>query len=484
MAIAISEEHLALEQTARRFVASRCPPAVPRAVLETEAEELPPFWTELAGLGWLGLHLPEAAGGQGYGLAELAVVVEELGRAVAPGPFVPTVLAAAAIAAGGGADDLLARIASGAAVATVALSGSELAGSGDTVSGTVGPLLCGTLADLIVAPARWDGDERWCVVERSGWAATAVPSLDPTRRLSTVAIEGARARVLPALTPGRVDALAAAVFAAECAGGAGWCLDTAAEYAKVRHQFGRPIGQFQAVKHKCSDMLVATEQARSVAWDAAAAVDGAALPSEAELAAFVAGALAPDVFVRVAKDCIQILGGIGFTWEHDAHLYLRRATSVRQLLGNGSSWRRRVAAAALAGARRTLQVELPPEAERFRTEVRAFAESVAGLTREEQRAGIVDAGYFVPHWAPPWGRSAGAVEQLVIDEELARAKLRRPNIAVGAWAAPTIAAHGTVAQQERWVRPTLVGEITWCQLFSEPGAGSDLAALTTTGTRT
>jgi alkylation response protein AidB-like acyl-CoA dehydrogenase len=186
----------------------------------------------------------------------------------------------------------------------------------------------------------------------------------------------------------------------------------------------------------------------------------------------------------VAKDCIQVLGGIGFTWEHDAHLYLRRALALRQLFGGPSPWRQATARAALAGVRRPLTLELPPEAEAFREEVRAFADEVGPLPREAQRPRVVEAGYFVPHWAPPWGRDAGAVEQLVIDEELRRARIRVPHLAVGAWAAPTIAAHGTPEQQERWVRPTLLGEITWCQLFSEPEAGSDLAALTTKATRT
>ncbi|MEQ1788286.1 MAG: acyl-CoA dehydrogenase family protein, partial [Acidimicrobiales bacterium] len=185
----------------------------------------------------------------------------------------------------------------------------------------------------------------------------------------------------------------------------------------------------------------------------------------------------------VAKDCIQVLGGIGFTWEHDAHLYLRRAMAMRQLGGSLAHWRARVAGAALAGTRRHLTLALPPGAEAFRDEVRAFATEVGSLPKEEHRARVAEAGYLVPHWSPPWGRDAGAVEQLVIDEELRAARIRVPHLQVGAWAAPTIAAHGTIEQQERWVRPTLLGEIAWCQLFSEPEAGSDLAALTTRGTR-
>jgi alkylation response protein AidB-like acyl-CoA dehydrogenase len=481
MGIAISEDHLALEETARRFVTSRCPPSVPRAVLETAKEEMPPFWSELAALGWLGLHVAEAHGGQGFGLVELAVVVEELGRAVAPGPFVPSVLAAGLLA---DAPDLLPGVVDGRSVATVAFAGAPLALVDGKVTGSTDAVLCGAVADLVVVAVDCAGTERWCVLERPAFVADEVGSLDPTRRLATVTVAPtvvAEDRWLPSVTRERVEELATILFAAECAGGAGWCLDTAAEYAKVRQQFGRPIGQFQAVKHRCADMLVAVEQARGAAWDAAVATGVA--PDEAGLAAAVAAALAPEVFVRAAKDCIQVLGGIGFTWEHDAHLYLRRAAAVRQLLGGGAKWRRRVAASALAGARRRLRVELPPDAERVRAEVRAFADSVAGLPADEQRARVVDGGYFVPHWSPPWGRDAGAVEQLVIDEEFRRAKIRRPNLAVGAWAAPTIASHGSVEQQERWVRPTLLGTITWCQLFSEPGAGSDLASLTTTATR-
>jgi len=462
--IAISEDHLALEETVRRFVTARCPGRVPRAVLETPAEELPPFWDSLASLGWLGLHLPESVGGQGYGLAEAAVVIEGMGWACAPGPLLPTIWASAVIAAGGGPASLIADLASGASVGAVVVDGLAL---------------CGGIADVVVASV----GGVWVAASRDVFSAAPVSSLDPTRRLARVAVTGRGFDLacveLVGVDDALVASLGAVLFAAECAGGAAWCMETAAEYAKVREQFGRPIGQFQAVKHKCADMLVAVEQARGVAWDAAAAWDA----SVGVLPAAVAGAIAPELFAKVAKDCIQVLGGIGFTWEHDAHMYLRRAVAVRQLVGGTSRWRREAAALALGGARRGMSLELPESAEAIRVSVREFAESIAGLERAGQRERVVDGGYFVPHWAPPWGRSAGAVEQLVIEEELRRARIRRPNLAVGAWAAPTIAAHGTIEQQERWVRPTLLGTISWCQLFSEPGAGSDLAALSTSATR-
>jgi alkylation response protein AidB-like acyl-CoA dehydrogenase len=404
-------------------------------------------------------------------------------------------LAAAVIVAGDGDNEVLASLASGRAIGTVALGhpldGRSQRDASVTVSGSLRPVMAGALADVVVAPVAVDGEERWYVLAGVAIQASPIESLDATRRLGEVCVSEMvvpESALLWGVARDGVRAITAALVAADCSGGAGWCVDAAAEHASTRKQFGRPIGQFQAVKHRCADMLVALEQARAVAWDAAAAVDAAARGSvdEAELAlaTSVAGAVAPDAFTGIAKDCIQVLGGIGFTWEHDAHLYLKRAVSLRQLLGGPSSFRRAVAMAATNGVRRRLAVDLPPEAEPLRDEVRAFATAVASAPKEERRRRLADAGYVMAHWPAPWGRDAGAVEQLVIEEELRAAHVRLPNLAVGAWAGATIAAHGTPEQQERWAGPTLRGEIAWCQLFSEPDAGSDLAALRTTGTRT
>jgi alkylation response protein AidB-like acyl-CoA dehydrogenase len=270
-----------------------------------------------------------------------------------------------------------------------------------------------------------------------------------------------------------VEHRAATLFAAEAAGIARWCLDTAVDYAKIREQFDRPIGSFQAVKHLCAEMLCRAEQAAALAWDAARAPDSLSAPA--------AAALALDAAVDNAKDCIQILGGIGFTWEHDAHLYLRRALANRQLLGGGARWRRRVADLALAGERRGLGVMTDdPEA---RAAARALAHDLGGLSTQEQRKRLADSGYLTPHWPRPYGLAASPRAQLVIDEELTNAGIRRPDLVIGAWAVPTILTHGTAEQQERFVPPTLRGELDWCQLFSEPGAGSDLAALRTKAMR-
>jgi alkylation response protein AidB-like acyl-CoA dehydrogenase len=198
----------------------------------------------------------------------------------------------------------------------------------------------------------------------------------------------------------------------------------------------------------------------------------------------VAAAHGSDAAYECAKSCIQVLGGIGFTWEHDAHLYLKRAMASRQLVGSPDRWHRQVAALAGAGVRRVVEVELPAEAEPHRREVRAFIEDLRSHDKVEWNTRIADAGYLVPHWPRPWGRDASPLEQLVIDDELRRAHIRRPHLAVGGWALPTIIVHGTEEQQQRWVPATLRGEVTWCQMFSEPGAGSDLASLSTKATRT
>jgi alkylation response protein AidB-like acyl-CoA dehydrogenase len=174
-----------------------------------------------------------------------------------------------------------------------------------------------------------------------------------------------------------------------------------------------------------------------------------------------------------------MLGGIGFTWEHDVHLYLKRTIAVRQLIGPTKAWRTATARLGLEGVRRELDVELPAAAEGYRAEVRRFIASLDGLDDQARNVAIANAGYLAPHWPVPWGRDATAVEQVVIDEEFKKAKIRRAHLSIAAWALPTIIEHGAPEQVEKYVPATFHGLISWCQLFSEPGAGSDLASLTT-----
>jgi len=496
--IALSAEHEALRLSARRWLTSHCPPSVPRALLDAEVEELQPVWAGVATQGWLGLHLPEEFGGQGFGLFELAVILEETGWSVLPGALLPTVAASALLAEALAplASRLLPGLIDGSRVGAVAFRGHCLEvidrrRSGDVVvSGTVRPVVGGALASVILAPAREQGGGViWCLMEvdRGDPAVKVTPlsSLDATRRVASVeatAYTVPAGHVLTSLRSERVDQVLLALMAAEHVGGARWCLETATAYAKVRVQFGRPIGQFQAVKHRLADMAVRVEQMTAAAWDAAVAVAAGEVEGAA-LAAATAGALCMDGYAECAKECMQLLGGIGFTWDHEVHLHLKRALAGRQLAGGSERLCRQVAEVARRGARRTLATDLPEEADRWRAELGPIFSELQAVTAEERRAIFVDAGLVVPHWPGPWGRHASAVEQVVIDELLAESGVDRPYIAVGAWALPVVIAYGTEDQTARWVRPTLMGELTWCQLFSEPGAGSDLASLTTRAER-
>jgi alkylation response protein AidB-like acyl-CoA dehydrogenase len=479
MTLAISDDHVALADAVRRWVGARETVAAARAVLEVDHDQLPPFQAEMAELGWVGLAVSEGCGGSAVGVAELAVVVEQLGRGCVPGPFLPTAVAATAIDRW--VDD--AEIAR--KLVEPLLDGRATAGVGLRPGG---PVLGGALADVVLIPVEdAGGGWRWIVASREDCTVRELPSFDPTRRLAHVEVGDEVAASLPC-DVGAPLGLMALVASAESLGLAQWCVDTAAAYAAERTQFGRPIGQFQAVKHRCADMLVDLEAARALVWDAARAYDRAAAGDDAAAAGWrialdAAASRAPEAAFRCAKDCIQTLGGIGYTWEHDAHIFLKRATAMHQLLPSTSTWRRGLSALVAAGEERSTAIELPAEAEQVRDAIRADVAAIAEHDRSEWNGLLAESGLLTPHWPTPWGRGASPIEQLVIDEELARAHIRRPHLQIAGWVLPTIVAHGTAEQQERWVLPSMRREITWCQMFSEPGAGSDLASLTTRAVR-
>jgi alkylation response protein AidB-like acyl-CoA dehydrogenase len=479
MSTAITEDHQALGDTAQSFLARHDSLKAARALLDGEPEGLPPFWDDLRALGWLGLHLGEDHGGSGFGIPELVVVVEELGAGLAPGPFVPTVIASATIAAVAPADVQAARLpglADGSVVAGVALA-SSLERADGRATGTLDPVVSGGVADVILAVA---GDDLVIIDAHGEGVTSSVPTnLDPTRPAARVRLAGAAVEVIPGAGT-TLTAMARVLYSAEAIGIARACTQQAVEYAKVREQFGRPIAMFQAVKHHCANMLVASELGTALVWDAARAAEEGG--EQAELAAAMAAALSLHAADRCAQLNIQVHGGIGFTWEHDAHLYLRRATSLLALLDIEAT---SVAITDLvrAGARRVRKVDLPPEAEPLRDEVRAFTERVKDLDAATQRTELIESGYVMPHWPKPWGREAGAVEQLVIEEELAAAGIKKPAYSITGWVILTLIQHSTADQVARWVRPALDQDVIWCQLFSEPDAGSDAAAVKTKATR-
>jgi hypothetical protein len=480
MSIAITDDHRTLAETAADFLTKRDARGKARALLEAPEEPLPDFWDDLRALGWLGLHVPEAQGGSGYGLPELIVVVEELGRAITPGPFVPSVVASAVLVASlpsAAAERWLPRLASGDALGAVALGGDVEVRDGK-VRGDAGVVLSGGLADVLLVAS---GDDVAIVDTRAGGVTVDVPkNLDPTRRAGRVTLDGAAAEVLPGARQKLLD-FARLLFAAEATGVARECTELAAEYAKVRIQFGRPIAMYQAVKHHCANMLVATELATAAVWDAARAASGD--PAQFSLTAAMAAALAIPAADLAANLDMQVHGGIGFTWEHDTHLYLRRATAIAAIV-DADDASSAVTDLTRDGVRPEQSVELPPEAEAIRDTVREFVARVRDLDGDARRDALIAEGYAMPHWPKPWGRAAGAVEQLVIEEEFAAAGVKRPAYSITGWVILTLIQHATDEQVERWVPPALRQDVIWCQLFSEPDAGSDAAGIKTRATRT
>jgi len=478
MSIAITDDHQALAGTVADLLERRGSRAAARDLLEADVESLPAFWTDMAELGWLGLAVPEEFGGSGFGLPELTVVIEELGRALAPGPFVPTVIASsvlASAAANGIREKLLPGLADGSLVGAVALGDSIEVRNG-AAHGTAA-VVSGGLADVLLVAAGADVAVVDCA--GSGVDVEVPRNLDPSRRFARVTLDGAPVEIVPGAGRTLTD-VARLLFAAEAVGIARECTDQAAAYAKERIQFGRPIAMFQAVKHHCANMLVASELATAMVWDAArAAADGG---DQFTYTAAMAASLAIPAAEWNAQLNIQVHGGIGFTWEHDAHLYLRRATTIESAIDHEAA-AIEATDCVRRGVARVRTVDLPPEAEPMRDAVREFAASVAGLDEAATRTALIESGYVQPHWPEPWGRGAGAVEQLVIEQEFAAAGVKRPAYGITGWVILTLVQHATDDQVARWVRQALDQEVIWCQLFSEPDAGSDAAGITTKGTR-
>ncbi|MBL7495055.1 acyl-CoA dehydrogenase family protein [Frankia sp. CNm7] len=364
---AFTEERRELRRAVRAFLDAASPETEVRRLMETPAGYDPEVWSRLAGeLGLVGLVIPEELGGAGASFVELAVVVEEMGRRLLCAPYLSTaVMAAAALLRSGDAaaqKAWLPGIAAGETLATLALAEdagrwdaagvtttARPAGDGWTLTGAKSYVLDGHTADLLLVAARTDEGVSLFAVPAGAQGLVRAPlrTLDQTRRLARVELAGVPATLVGADGAGwpvveHVLDLAAVALAAEQAGGAAVALDMAVQYAKDRVQFGRPIGSFQAIKHRCADMLLEVESARSAAHYAAWC---AAVGDEAELAkaAAIAKAYCSDAYLRVAADTIQVHGGIGFTWEHPAHLYFKRAKADALLFGAPAAWRGRLA---------------------------------------------------------------------------------------------------------------------------------------------
>ena len=359
MNFTFSEEQEELRRTIRRFLDDKSPSTEVRRLMETPDGYDEAVWKQMAQeLGLQGLHIPEEYGGQGFTFVELGIVLEEMGRALLPAPFMSTVGVAANAILNAGTEEqkktLLPGIASGETIATLALAEPDKGWTADditmeatsdgTITGSKTYVIDGATANLIVVAARAPGTKGTDGVslftvrgDAEGLTRTPLEAIDLTRKLARLDFAGVKATPLgepgkawPALE--RTLNHAAVSLAAEMCGGAQRCLDMAVQYAKDRVQFGRPIGSFQAIKHKCADMLLEVESAKTAMYYAlwVAAADDPELPVVAPMAK----AYAADAFFKAARDNIQVHGGIGFTWEHDAHLYYRRAKSSELMFGD------------------------------------------------------------------------------------------------------------------------------------------------------
>jgi alkylation response protein AidB-like acyl-CoA dehydrogenase len=367
-----SEEQEMLRQSARGLLEKECPSTLVRRLMEDERGHDVELWQKFAELGWLGLVIPEEHGGSGLSFVDLVLVLEEMGSVVLPSPFIWTVMFAEAIKRAGSAEQkrrLLPEIANGKLIATIAWqepSGSwgadgiamaaRAEGSGFVLDGVKLFVNDGHVADYLLVAARTSGEDGITLfaieAKRSGIIATPLKTMDQTRKLTELKFSGVKASADDVVgrvgagwkTLGEVLDRGKVMLAAEMMGGAQRVLDMTVDYAKVRVQFGRPIGSFQAVQHKCANMMVDIEGAKSAVYYASWAVSND--HAEAALAASVAKAAASDAYRRVSAEGIQLHGGVGFTWDHDLHLYFKRAKSSEVTFGD-AAWNRELVAQAI-----------------------------------------------------------------------------------------------------------------------------------------
>ncbi|AHC25257.1 MULTISPECIES: acyl-CoA dehydrogenase [Mycobacteriaceae] len=505
MALALTDEQVQLTEAMAGFARRHGGLELTRSQFDAlAAGERPAFWAALVANGLHGVQLPE----QGGGFVDAACVIDAAGYGLLPGPLLPTMIAGAVIA------DLPEQPAVRAAREALAAGGpmavllpsdgvlrAEPDGAGWRLTGAAGPQLGVAAAEHVIVAADTDAAQRlWFLINAAGPGVVvqAAAPTDLTRDVGTLSCADAPVAadaVLAGVDPVRARCHAIGLMAAEAAGIARWCVDNVVAYLKVREQFGRRIGAFQALQHKAAMLFIDSELAAAAAWDA---VRGAEQPIEQhEIAAAGAAIAAIGKLPDLVVDALTMFGAIGYTWEHDLHLYWKRSISLAAAAGGVAEW------AELLGEPdrqpRDFGIELAGVEERFRGQIAALIDAAAQLDNEApgrqnpeyedfwtgpRRTALADAGLVAPYLPAPWGLDATPAQQLVIDEEFdRRPTLTRPSLGIAQWILPTVIAEGTDGQRERFAVPTLRGEIGWCQLFSEPGAGSDLASLTTRATK-
>lgn len=500
MSLALTSEQRELGESLRRFAARHAPIAETRKAFDALASgELPAWWDDLVDNGFHAVHLPECHGGQGGGLLDAACVLEAAAKASLPGPLLPTVTAGAVglLAEPTPAREaLLSRLGSGepatvvlpqhAAFSARPVDGGWLVdGVSDVIAGA-----CAARLALVCVGAHW-----LAVDLTSPQAAIApVAGTDLLTDLGVITLTDypvSAADVLTGIDSGRAEWLTVGLAAAMSAGIAGWCVAAATEHLCTREQFGKPIGTFQALQHRAAMLLVNSELACAAAWDAIRATGDS--PEQHRMAAAAAALTAIAPCPDAVLDTLTMFGAIGFTWEHDLHLYWRRATSIAASIGAATDWARRLGELTIT-AQRDFSVDLADAEAEFRARVAATLDAAGALRNDgpgrqadyphfetgPQRTLIAEAGLIAPHWPAPWGINATPLQQLIIAEEFAkRPGLVRPSLGIAEWILPSLLRAAPAQVQQRLIPPTQRGELAWCQLFSEPGAGSDLASLTT-----
>ncbi|OBK82219.1 acyl-CoA dehydrogenase [Mycobacterium sp. 1164985.4] len=509
MSLALTPEQRELSDAVAQFAARRAPVAATRESFDLlAAGHLPTWWKDFAANGFHAVHLPEDYGGQGGTLLDAACVLEAAGKTSLPGPLLPTVATGAVALLAEptkSADALLTRLAEGQ-VATLALPTTSafiarddgerwlIEGDSDLLSG-----IC-TATMVLICAATDDGGEVWAVVEttQSSAVVEVVGGTDLLTDLGRLRLDGypiAKADALTGIDADRAEYLNTALTASMAAGITQWCVEAATTHLRTREQFGKLIGTFQALQHSAAMLLVNSELASAATWDA---VRAASEPIDQQAIATAGAALmavipCPDL----ALDTLTMFGAIGFTWEHDLHLYWRRATSLAASIGDKNGWARRLGELT-AATERDFSVDLGDAEADFRAGVAETLDNAAALRNDgqgrqgdyehfatgPQRSAIAEAGLIAPHWPPPWGIEASPLQQLIIDEEFnKRPTLTRPSLGIAEWILPSLIKAGSKDLQQRLIPPTQRGELAWCQLFSESGAGSDLAALATRATK-
>ncbi|OBB68523.1 acyl-CoA dehydrogenase [Mycobacterium sp. 852014-50255_SCH5639931] len=462
------------------------------------------WWDALVGNGFHAVHLPESLGGQGGRLIDAACVLEAAGKALLPGPLLPTVATGAVALLADptpAAEALLRDLAAGVTAAIVLPDDGDFRARADgggwriTGASEVTAGVCAARTVLVAARAEDDGVV-WVAVDSENPTATAEP-VNGTDLVADAGIlrlddyRAAGAQVLTGIDPERAQCVTLGLLASAMAGIVQWCVEAVTAHLRIREQFGKVIGTFQALQHNAAMLLVSSELATAAAWDAVRAADEPI--DQHRMAAAGAAVIAISPVPDLVLDALTMFGAIGFTWEHDLHLYWRRAISLAASIGPANRWARRLGQLTCT-QQRDMSVDLGDAESQFRSWVAETLDAAMQLSNDQpaphgdypdqasgpQRTLMADAGLMAPHWPAPWGVDAGPLKQLIIDEEFAkRPGLVRPSLNIAEWILPSVLAAAPKELQEKLIPPTQRGEIHWCQLFSEPGAGSDLASLAT-----